>query len=733
MRTNWILTLCLSWFVAFALGNGLLAQNTQELTQPNVPLEQMLNRDGTLDLNKDFHGSLDPTGWQMTTGPNGEPRFVPVSAAQQTAGSAQIMALAGDENWDDEFGTQGLNGPVGGIAVSGSEVYVGGAFTVAGTVEANNIAKWDGASWSALGSGMNGQVLTIAISGGDVYAGGRFTTAGGVAANYIAKWDGVSWSALDDVIASGPYFGVFAMAANDREVYVGGKFTTVGDIAVNNIAKWNGKGWSAVGGGMNGDVHALAISGNTVYAGGDFSRAGGVAANRIAKWDGMNWSALGSGMDNTNVRTIAVSGSKVYAGGEFIRAGEVTANYIAAWDGTIWSAMAGGVESLEGYDQVMVFSLAVHGNDVYAGGLFIKAGGVVVNRIAKWDGTNWSALGSGVNSNEYFTNVFALAVGSGELYAGGTFTTAGGKPSLYFGRYSLNQPPIANAGADQTVIVNETVQLDGSGSNDPDGDPITYSWEITTKPAGSIATLSDPAIVNPTFVADMAGEYTVSLIVNDGTIYSAPDEVIITAITAQNAVQNLIDQINALVASGDLEPNQAKPLADKLTAIIALLDNDKTEVAINQLEAFINMVSADIKSGKLETEQGEALIDAANAIIAALNAGGALPKNAADDFVNRAENVPPSEFRLEQNAPNPFNPTTTISFALPEAQEVTLAIYSMQGQLVRTLLAREMSSGRHSVVWDARDEHGRQVASGMYVCVLKASAFIAQKKLLLMK
>ena len=82
----------------------------------------------------------------------------------------------------------------------GPALYAGGDFTTAGGVAANGIAKWDGSSWTALGSGMNADVhaLTVFDDGGGpaLYAGGDFTTAGGVAANNIAKWDGSSWTAL---------------------------------------------------------------------------------------------------------------------------------------------------------------------------------------------------------------------------------------------------------------------------------------------------------------------------------------------------------------------------------------------------------------------------------------------------------------------------------------------------------------------------------------------------------
>jgi len=92
-----------------------------------------------------------------------------------------------------------------------------------------------------------------------------------------------------------------------------------------------------------------------------------------------------------------------------------------------------------------------------------------------------------------------------------------------------NQSPVANAGPDQTVQTGDTVQLDGSGSSDPDSDPLSYSWSFVSKPAGSAAVFSDPTIINPTFVADVAGDYILELRVGDGRGGSDTDQVTITA------------------------------------------------------------------------------------------------------------------------------------------------------------------------------------------------------------
>jgi hypothetical protein len=92
----------------------------------------------------------------------------------------------------------------------------------------------------------------------------------------------------------------------------------------------------------------------------------------------------------------------------------VAANYIAAWNGSTWSVLGTGMDS-------DVDALAASGTSLYAGGDFGTAGGVTANYIAAWNGSTWSALGTGMDSD-----VYALVVSGTTLYAGGDFTTAGG-------------------------------------------------------------------------------------------------------------------------------------------------------------------------------------------------------------------------------------------------------------------------------------------------------------------
>ncbi|MFB3145565.1 MAG: FlgD immunoglobulin-like domain containing protein, partial [Nitrospirales bacterium] len=93
----------------------------------------------------------------------------------------------------------------------------------------------------------------------------------------------------------------------------------------------------------------------------------------------------------------------------------------------------------------------------------------------------------------------------------------------------------------------------------------------------------------------------------------------------------------------------------------------------------------------------------------------------------------PKTMMLEQNYPNPFNPSTTIRYAVPEAGEISLKIYNLNGQLVKTLLSGVVTAGNHQVVWDGTDSSGSQVASGAYLYKLEAGDFVQTRKTVLLQ
>jgi hypothetical protein len=97
------------------------------------------------------------------------------------------------------------------------------------------------------------------------------------------------------------------------------------------------------------------------------------------------------------------------------------------------------------------------------------------------------------------------------------------------------------------------------------------------------------------------------------------------------------------------------------------------------------------------------------------------------------EDMLPEVFALHNNYPNPFNPITNIRYDIPEVSDVRIDIYNLAGQRVRTLVSKQHQPGRYKIQWNATNEFGSPVASGMYIYKIHAKDFVSVKKLLLMK
>ncbi len=365
------------------------------------------------------------------------------------------------------------------------ELIAAGRFDLAQGQPINNIARWNGSAWQALGAGISvseftGGVNALAVFQGQLVAAGLFTAAGGQAVANIARWDGVSWQALGAGIG-GAGEGVNALVVHNAGLLAAGEFTSAGGQAAQNIARWDGAAWSTVGAGVGGPVRALQVHAGAVYAGGDFDLAGGQAANDIARWDGAAWSALGAGIggsgDQDHVSILHVFQDRVVASGKFWSAGGAPARNAAVWDQASgqWSAVASGGGALDGeitalaLDEgelvaagrfmtpqnqifnvvrrdgagwtalgtgVVLYHPAVgphsgtglilrnYRGDPVLAGHFTHVGGVPASLIARWDGGQWRTLGPGL-VGEYGYPVTALAEYDGDLVAGGLFTHAG--------------------------------------------------------------------------------------------------------------------------------------------------------------------------------------------------------------------------------------------------------------------------------------------------------------------
>jgi hypothetical protein len=137
------------------------------------------------------------------------------------------------------------------------------------------------------------------------------------------------------------------------------------------------------------------------------------------------------------------------------------------------------------------------------------------------------------------TLVFGPVGAGGSVLSSDTFSisrNANGKFDLSTLSWTIistpNHAPVANAGANFTRHVGDTAQLDGSGSTDQDGNTLTFSWSFVSRPVGSLAALSNPTAVKPTFIVDQPGSYVVQLVVNDGLVNSTPARVTVTTVNS---------------------------------------------------------------------------------------------------------------------------------------------------------------------------------------------------------
>lgn len=315
------------------------------------------------------------------------------------------FAPADWESYNDSV--DAVNGPIYAMVTDGTNIYVGGDFTVAGSLSAYHIAKWDGTAWSVLDQGVNGVVRALHMVGTTLYVGGEFTKAGSTTVNHIAAWNGTAWSA----VGTGTDGVVRAITSEGSSLFVGGDFTKAGSVSASNIAKWDGVAWTQLGTGVDGTVRALAHTGTILFVGGTFTTAGGVATKYMAQWNSTSWAA--GGMDPQNpVNAMIWTGTNLWAGSRLLM----------RWNGTSWTTIA---NTIEGY----IYSFANRADMLVVGGAFTHSatGLTTKNNIFTCNATTggaWQALLSGTNGS---VNAIAItAATTNKIFVGGAYSTADG-------------------------------------------------------------------------------------------------------------------------------------------------------------------------------------------------------------------------------------------------------------------------------------------------------------------
>lgn len=397
-------------------------------------------------------------------------------------------------------------------STSDGKLLVGGDFSLSGTKSIDNLALWDGSTWSEFGGGADGQINSLTYIGNDLYASGGFETIGQLKTFAIARWDGTKWNDIDGDKINGT---ANVLAPFNGKLLAGGTF----DIQINDtyvvrgVALWDDMSWSSIGGNKGNGVDGPVIgfvktSDNTLFALGGFQNTGGVRSPGISIFNGFDWKAIsdvpfgggnfiygapkgnqillaavfnrqgivsGPGIalyDNNNpdtttnfkllatiqgpfnarsVNSMLVDGETIYAGGAFRTLNNDTVRCIAKYDGTSWSKMGNGMTSTSG--TAIVRSIIKNGSSIIAAGTFTSAGSTSVNNIAEWDGTQWNDIAGGLTGSGT-VSVNAMVLVGNELYVGGRFTTAGTVSANNIAKYNLTTKAwsaVGNSGANGEV------------------------------------------------------------------------------------------------------------------------------------------------------------------------------------------------------------------------------------------------------------------------------------------
>ena len=289
---------------------------------------------------KSVSAFLDKTGNYIITSKKGKIKVIELDVLPP---SPQDSAISPGYSWGDP-GTQLLG--IDCFAIhndgDGAALYAGGAFTQdqSGQV-VENVAKWNGLSWSPLGSGPGTQVRAMAS-----YHDGSSTMLYAAGNGGVKRWNGTAWHPVVDSAGEQVTGDVHSMVVFEQRLYAAGHNIYFASGVFSNIMRWDGLNWSSVGDGLDSWVHDLCVmdlAGESILiAAGRFAKTQGgqeIALNGVASWNGSSWASLGGGLDQfddgTHERLAAQPGLLCLAG-LFSTAGGVPSKNIACFDSSGW-------------------------------------------------------------------------------------------------------------------------------------------------------------------------------------------------------------------------------------------------------------------------------------------------------------------------------------------------------------------------------------------------------------
>ena len=327
----------------------------------------------------------------------------------------------------------GLNGTVNCMVTSSSNpaIYAGGSFTSSTKgASCNGIAMYisgiAGMDWLGLGTGVNGTVNSILIHNDALYVGGEFTMAGSVPANNIAIFDLLTyqWMSIGSLDAE-----VTSLAIYNNEIYAGGKFTGY-------ISKWNGSQWQDVSQGFiyGEGVRTLEVWDNLLLIGGKFELATGALRRHVATFDGTQMGSSGFGTV-TPVNDFEVFRDTLYAACDFVDGTDTCA--IARLVNYDWEIAIKPFQSMMDYfDGISIKQLMAEDNQLFCAGEFAAFSGMIYgSNLMKIDNVlngQWNLSPLLLTDNRINT----IAPLDNTICFGGSFIAAGNDTLNHIGVFS---------------------------------------------------------------------------------------------------------------------------------------------------------------------------------------------------------------------------------------------------------------------------------------------------------
>lgn len=369
------------------------------------------------------------------------------------------------------------------------DLIVAGTFFELDGQPVRNILRYDGQAWHPLtgskGTGIGGQIRSLAVFQDELIVGGDFSQAGGLAVNGIARWTGTDWQTLPNPFQSNANFR--ALTVFQGELVAGGSLVASAP-AISRVARWDGASWMPLAGpsgegvsqdpGFGVQVNALLPMADDLIVGGRFASAGGIAARNVARWDGSQWAAFDIGLGGVTdyVSALEAQDETLFVGGGFPGSGTIDSPNIIGWDGSQWFALEGPNGAGAGLDIVM--SLAAFDQQLYLGGLFSQAGGVLSRSFARWTGSSFERVVSGPVTGPMGGNVESALIFDKKLIIGGSFTETGESANLRIAAWDGTAWQAMSGGFAQGAV-NALVEFEGEliagGSftfaSDPDAPP----------------------------------------------------------------------------------------------------------------------------------------------------------------------------------------------------------------------------------------------------------------------